>query len=125
MKYPPRGAETVKFGLIGRSRVGGGGGGGGIIGDTRSDRATVVYACACDTHENARPPRVHAASALSRRPILITGGAPRDFSRKKLSGLALLTPFLKPVSRVNKVKRMRVLPARECVQKTVRTPSFA
>lgn len=68
--------------------------------------------------------RAYAASALSCRPILITGGAPRDFSRKKLSGLALLTPFLKPVSRVSRVKRMRVLPARECVQKTVRTPSF-
>lgn len=77
------------------------------------------------TRMRERGRRAYAASALSRRPILITGGAPRDFSRKKLSGLALLTPFLKPISRVNRVKRMRVLPARECVQKTVRTPSFA
>lgn len=41
----------------------------------------------------------------------------RDSSRKELNGLALLTPFLKPVSRVNNTKRMCALPAR--VRKTV------
>lgn len=76
---------------------------------------TRVYACACDTHEGARTCSFRSLPSADSN--YSKGEEPRrDSSRKELSGLALLTPFLKPVSRVNdNTRRMRTRYLRKTV----------
>lgn len=82
-KFAVRDAETVKFGQLTAMSTGG-------IGD-----ATRMCMYACDTHESTRMQLPLSLLSLSSADSNYRrrGWAYRDLSRKKLSGLALFTPF--------------------------------